>query len=340
MKTKITLIIFGITMGLLALAAAYPILRNFTSQLPEGTSFSSLVDFQTQMLQRDNRDLKEDRSVSLRSIVAPHPSPLIMYDLLPNLKVKFQRVTLETNSCGMRGPDRPMEKAKNVFRIALLGDSFAFGWGVEQESSFAQVTEDFLNEFTKERIKVEVLNLGVPGYSTFQQVAIFEERGLDFSPDAVLVYFVNNDFGLPFFIGDVKQTGHMIDAKTFSHSVWKGRSELAKQELKRLQLLLDPNSALRHLVKLSERGGFTVHFAINPRKNWQNDRTRLWILREERRINVIPLARGYNDIVKNRGINPKSLRLTNDPHPNAAKHKILAEVLAAHLWIEISRQFD
>lgn len=339
MREKIYLILFGTISGLLILAAAYPILKQFTSHVPEGASFADLKDFQTTMLQHDARDLKGDQSVSLRSIIAPHPSPLIMYDLLPNLAVKFQRVTLQTNSCGMRSLERSVYKPADVFRIALLGDSFAFGWGVEQKLTFAQVTEDLLNQWAEGKVKVEVLNFGVPGYSTFQEVALFEKRGLDFKPDAVLVYFVDNDFGLPFFIGDVKQAGRMVDAKTFSRSVWSGKNELATQELKRLQTLLDPNSAIRRLVELSEQHGFTIHFAINPRKKWQKDRSRLWILRENPQIRFIPLARNFKEIVKNRLIDPNSLRLPRDPHPNDAKHGMLAEVLAAHLWPEISRQF-
>jgi hypothetical protein len=110
--------------------------------------------------------------VSLRAIVRSHPSDSIIYTLKPDLDLNFVRARVQTNSCGMRSPERPIVKPPGVYRIALLGDSFAFGWGVEQHETFAQKLEDVLNKRSRGHVKFEVLNFGVPGYSTFQEVAL------------------------------------------------------------------------------------------------------------------------------------------------------------------------
>lgn len=37
------------------------------------------------------------------------------------------------NTLGLRGPDRPIEKPPGVARVAVLGDSVVWGWGVAEE---------------------------------------------------------------------------------------------------------------------------------------------------------------------------------------------------------------
>ncbi|MCB0333512.1 MAG: SGNH/GDSL hydrolase family protein, partial [Bdellovibrionales bacterium] len=198
MREKLFLLSFGVILGCLSLWAARPLIIQLTSKLPEGAQFESVEEFQRAMLKHDERDTKENGSVSLRSIITPHPSDEIMYDLLPNLHVDFQGVPVRTNSCGMRGKEISTIKPERTYRVAFLGDSFTFGWGVNEEEAFPWIVEKILQEHASEGVNVEIINMGVPGYSTFQQVALFEEKGLDFAPDAVVLYFVDNDFGLPF----------------------------------------------------------------------------------------------------------------------------------------------
>src|SRR5690606_10532908 len=124
--------------------------------------------------------------VSLRDIIQPHESDAVMYELKPNTEVVFKRAKVKINSYGSRGPERPIQKPEGTYRVALLGDSFAFGWGVEQGDGFAQVLEDELNKIYKDSINIEVINFGTPGYSTLNEVEHFLINGWKFSPDAVL----------------------------------------------------------------------------------------------------------------------------------------------------------
>ncbi|ARN74312.1 SGNH/GDSL hydrolase family protein [Oceanicoccus sagamiensis] len=72
-------------------------------------------------------------------------------------------------------------------RVALVGDSFTFGFGVNDEETFhAQ-----LSLADPDR---EYINLSVPGYSTDQQYLLIKNTATDFAIDHyVLVFYLGND---------------------------------------------------------------------------------------------------------------------------------------------------
>ncbi len=87
---------------------------------------------------------------------------------------------------GFRGPDFRREKPPAVRRIVCLGDSCTFGFFVPEARTFARRLECRLSG--DEASRYEVLNLGVPGYSTYQIWRSLVTRSRDFHPDAVVVY--------------------------------------------------------------------------------------------------------------------------------------------------------
>jgi lysophospholipase L1-like esterase len=84
-----------------------------------------------------------------------------------------------------------------VKRIAVLGDSVAFGWGVAPEARFSNLLETLINT---SGTRCEVLNFAVPGYNTVMELATFREKVLAFQPDVLLLSFVDNDDELPNFV--------------------------------------------------------------------------------------------------------------------------------------------
>lgn len=101
------------------------------------------------------------------------------------------RITIRTNSMGIRS-DREFTFAKpdGVFRIAVLGDSFTFGYGVEAEQTYSALLERRLQ---KRGINAEVLNLGVSGAGTAEELIMLKERGSKFDPDMVVLGYCTND---------------------------------------------------------------------------------------------------------------------------------------------------
>lgn len=310
-----------------ALTLAYFFLNWYFRGTFEATSFKDLNDLRRAMLKRDARD-NGSGSVSFRSIVTPHPSDKIIYDLLPNLNVKFQDVALKTNSCGMRDVEIKADKPANTFRIALLGDSFAFAWGVEAEKSFASRLEDNLNNISRGAPKFEVLNFGVPGYSTFQEVEKFKETGQDFNVDAVLVYFVQNDFGFPFFVKNSSKAGAIFSAVEMtvlhSHGDPKARAEV------NALVRENPNESLKQLAEICEKQGIDLYLAFNPSKTWRSDKHAISVLRQRKDIESIVLTPAYKRIVRQRQLADADLRLKGDPHPSALKHGILGDLLTPY----------
>lgn len=91
-----------------------------------------------------------------------------------------------TNSYGFRDVDHSLLKDKGTQRIVVIGDSFAWGFGVNNGEIFTDYLEAGLND-------TEVINLGVTGYGLRQETAIFKRLGLKFEPDILLLAFVSND---------------------------------------------------------------------------------------------------------------------------------------------------
>lgn len=300
---------------------------------PKGTEFDSLADVRRALQGPTDRSgapsTPREGNTSLKQIVQSHPSDEIIYTLQPHLNLTFMRANVVTNSCGMRSPERPIVKPAGVYRIALLGDSFAFGWGVAQEASFAQKLEDNLNRIADGAKKFEVLNFGVPGYSTFQEVALFEERGLDFNPDAVLVYFVQNDFGMPFFVRDLHGSGGIFSSMTF---VQLGRRLFTPDALNDQirKLGLDPNRALARLITICNQHGIKLFFTINPRKSWRRDLSRLPAVKKNPNVQVIPLRDELLEHMRRNNIPESALTLSFDPHPSEIRHTILGALLTPH----------
>lgn len=102
-------------------------------------------------------------------------------------------VTYKINSFGLRDDEITLEKNGNIFRILLLGDSFAQGFGIEHKESFEAILETKLNELDLPK-KVEIVNSGVFVYSPLVEYLYLKKRGLDFKPDMVILAFTITDF--------------------------------------------------------------------------------------------------------------------------------------------------
>lgn len=101
---------------------------------------------------------------------------------------------LQTNSLGMRGPEIEIEKPAGVLRVLCIGDSCTFGSGAGGRMTYPVQLQEQL-EATLGAGKVQVINAGVPGYTSYQAVAYLESRGLALDPDAVILIAGYNDSG-------------------------------------------------------------------------------------------------------------------------------------------------
>jgi len=91
----------------------------------------------------------------------------------------------ETNSFGMRDKPHELTKDDGAFRILLLGDSHMEALQVPFEQSFPHLLEGRLQSLTKRSI--EVINAGVAGWGTDEELTYLIRYGTKFAPDVILV---------------------------------------------------------------------------------------------------------------------------------------------------------
>jgi len=97
----------------------------------------------------------------------------------------------QRNSLGYRDYEHTVLKVPGVYRIAVLGDSVAKGFGTDRhEGTFPSVVE---RKLVEAGARAEVMNFGVEGYNTQQEVETLRDRGLAYSPDLVILAYVLND---------------------------------------------------------------------------------------------------------------------------------------------------
>ncbi len=102
---------------------------------------------------------------------------------------------IEVNRYGFRHGRRSPEKPPATFRVAVLGDSFIEAFQVPDEETFCGELERELNDRATQRgRRVEVLNFGVSGYGTAQELLMLRHHVWDYQPDlVVLAFFAGND---------------------------------------------------------------------------------------------------------------------------------------------------
>jgi lysophospholipase L1-like esterase len=91
-------------------------------------------------------------------------------------------VPFHTNSHGWRAREYPLETSSRTTRIIVLGDAFTWGYRVRDQEVYPEVLESLME-------KTDVINLGVPGFATNQELQYFKRAALPHHPDAVILAF-------------------------------------------------------------------------------------------------------------------------------------------------------
>lgn len=114
-------------------------------------------------------------------------NPILGYELVPGAPDGAGRF----NDDGMRGPNRPQARTDGTTRIAVIGDSIAFGFRLPSGQGFVPRLEERLNR--QGGPHYEVLNFGVPGYGITQIAEVARDRALRYEPDIIVYAYCLND---------------------------------------------------------------------------------------------------------------------------------------------------
>ena len=134
---------------------------------------------------------KEDRVQG--QIYAYQPNGKLLYTYPDNPRGYFNEkneVSGTINAKAFRGLDRTFEKANGITRIAFLGDSFTLGMGVKDNDT---LPVNFERAIQSKHPNTQVLNFGVSGTSTKEQIKLVEEYVIQFKPDVVVIVVFLND---------------------------------------------------------------------------------------------------------------------------------------------------
>ncbi|MGH9381320.1 MAG: SGNH/GDSL hydrolase family protein [Thermoanaerobaculia bacterium] len=158
-------------------------------------------DVRELLLRSQHAELRElGKGGGLHGLLRPSAIPDAVYEIKPHLRGTFRGKRLETNAWGLRGPAVKRRKPSGVIRVAGLGDSHMFGWGMPDEACYMAILQRELDAQARPGVRFEVLNFGTPGYNTAMEAAIFEHKALAFAPDFVVLHFVGNDLDPPHFL--------------------------------------------------------------------------------------------------------------------------------------------
>ncbi|MCB0344993.1 MAG: hypothetical protein KDD66_07740 [Bdellovibrionales bacterium] len=109
-------------------------------------------------------------------------------------------VPIMVNALGFRDDEIPLGKRDNELRVLLLGDSFVFADHIPVKESLSEQLQKALADTYQDRI-VEVVNAGVSDIGLTEYVNILKDRGIEHSPDYVLVAFSLDDSLRPWSVG-------------------------------------------------------------------------------------------------------------------------------------------
>lgn len=265
----------------------------------------------------------------------------------------WERITYRINSLGCRGAEVSALKSADTFRILLLGDSVAFGWGIEEQDTIACRLQQRLNQSAGGR-RYEVWNCGVPGFATWQELSYLAEKGPAFRPDLVVLPFLFNDvdgnneaaqmqlFGM----GTIERSITLLTHK--SALLCFLRDQALQLRLKKLKPCQGPNcwdatervldglaaenkklgSRLvlvampmrRQLEPDAEPGYYDRALGDDPQANYQDIIARLC---RERNIAYLDLLPAFQQAM---AADPRTLFLDAD-HPNAQGCRVAAEAI-------------
>ena len=114
---------------------------------------------------------------------------------VPNARYRHKTIDGEwefiINSKGFRDTrEFEYQKPKDTTRVLVLGDSFTIGYEVDQDLTYSSITERYLR---KNGLNAEVINAGMSGNSNAEELIFYEQEGVKYRPDVVILGFFHND---------------------------------------------------------------------------------------------------------------------------------------------------
>ncbi len=117
-------------------------------------------------------------------------SPTLHFGIRPGYIGVIYEAPVTINSQGFRNPEFSQVKG-DTFRIVCPGNSCTFGNGLSYQDTYPAILQNLLRREFSDRI--QVINAGIPGYSSYQGLILLQEKILSLRPDLLIVSYGFND---------------------------------------------------------------------------------------------------------------------------------------------------
>jgi lysophospholipase L1-like esterase len=299
-------------------------------------------DLRDRLRTSERREVSVVKTRNMMGLLQPSPDGDVVYELKPSHRWIFLGVTVATNSRGFRGHEYVVPKPADTYRIVGLGDSVLFGWGVEQDAIYTALLERDLS--AQSGAAVEVMNLGVPGYNSIQEVALFKSKGLGLAPDAIVVNYCLNDYDAPFALpdghGGLLERSELV--RMVAERLGMSRDDANRRYYTEMQGLRKSFDALRELGRLARERRVPVVFFVYPEPVEAATRQQFEAFAHEQGFRYVdmwpPFEAYYQAHHLKRGL--RALYVSQgDSHPNAEGHRLIADTLRPPL-LELLREAE
>ncbi len=273
-----------------------------------------------------------------------HYSTELFYELNPGEFVFSNREfsnRFKVNSKGFRDDEVSLDYPQ----IVVLGDSYAMGWGVEQEETFAQIIEKELGQ--------TVLNTGVSSYGTAREVASLEKVNTD-SLKLLIVQYCPNDLlenrefvlnGDSLIVSSEKLYNHSVKLQQertgyywFKHLVhlpshFRGHSPGKKVETDRTKKLdeIPEVDAFLQVLNSSKKIPLDTKIIVFMLEAEHSTDTFVKGVQEKLNQNFTSSLSDRISTVDLTGKIGKEQRYILDPHLNSKGHQVVAQAILEHI---------
>jgi len=130
---------------------------------------------------------------SLEHCIKKSENKNLFWEWVPDTDCSAHYIPIHINTLGLRDYEYGKNKSQDTIRIAAVGDSYTFGWGVQLNQTYENVLESMLKEDRSKNY--EVLNFGMPGLNTMEEESKIESEVISFNPDIIIIGYTSADPG-------------------------------------------------------------------------------------------------------------------------------------------------
>ncbi len=247
----------------------------------------------------------------------PSSIPGLHYELAPSVERDLGGWSVKTNARGAR--DAEPNTKSDVFRVAALGGTFTFGWGLPVEQTWPALLErELAHTILVQGREVDFLDGAVAGFDVPEQVALLEARVLDLDPWVLVLEHSFEDPKTPQLTALQPDRPAIEALHDPQGAAWKSFSDA----LGKARALVGPREIPRILVIVPRLGS-------EPWDRYPYRALHAQVAQEARRQGFEPL-----DLLERFGAEPpQSLVLgPDDAEPNARAHALAADAFKRFLY--------